>query len=206
MPKLVLISDTHLNHRALPPGDILVHAGDACASGSGRDWLTFCAWWNKLDFKHKIFVAGNHDRVLEAQPTWAREQLQDTRYLEDSGVRLEGLEFYGVPWQRPFCDWAFNLADNAREAKFAAIPAHVDVLVTHTPPHGIQDTTRPGGEHFGDEFLAEVLHGIYRPKLHVFGHIHGGYGVQMIEGNLSVNAAQCDERYRAVNPPVVVDL
>jgi Icc-related predicted phosphoesterase len=205
MPKLVLISDTHLNHRALPPGDILVHAGDACASGSGKDWVTFCAWWNKLDFKHKVFVAGNHDRVLETMPTWALAELQDTYYLQDSGVRLEGLEFYGTPWQRPFCDWAFNLADAPRREKFEQIPACVEVLVTHTPPCGIQDTTREGGDHFGDEFLREVLCGL-SPQLHVFGHIHGGYGVRQIEDYLSVNAAQCDERYRAVNPPVVVEL
>ena len=45
-----------------------------------------------------------------------------------------------------------------------------------------------------------------RPRLHVFGHIHEGYGREEADGTLFVNASTCDEDYRPVNPPVVVDL
>ena len=45
-----------------------------------------------------------------------------------------------------------------------------------------------------------------KPQLHVFGHIHEGYGERFLGGIHFVNASLCDERYRSVNAPVVVDL
>ena len=42
--------------------------------------------------------------------------------------------------------------------------------------------------------------------MHVFGHIHNGYGQRQIGQTLYVNAAICDEDYRPVNAPVVVEL
>jgi len=44
------------------------------------------------------------------------------------------------------------------------------------------------------------------PRLHVFGHIHDGYGTAFSGPTLMVNASTCDEAYRPVNRPVVVDL
>jgi Icc-related predicted phosphoesterase len=41
-----------------------------------------------------------------------------------------------------------------------------------------------------------------QPKLHVFGHIHCGYGRE----GISVNASICTEAYRPTNAPIVVDL
>jgi Icc-related predicted phosphoesterase len=87
MPRIVCISDTHTRHEEveMPPGDILVHAGD----------------------------------------------------LTDLG-------------------------------------AETDVLITHGPPAGIGAAT-PRGDHVG---CADLLAAVRRigPRLHVFGHIHEGYG------------------------------
>jgi len=56
-----------------------------------------------------------------------------------------------------------------------------------------------------DDLFHQVM--ISQPKVHVFGHIHGGYGkTQFGEGPIFVNAAICDEGYRPVNAPVVVEL
>ena len=44
------------------------------------------------------------------------------------------------------------------------------------------------------------------PKVHVFGHIHNGYGQKQIGQTLYVNAAVCDEDYKPVNAPIVVDI
>ena len=44
------------------------------------------------------------------------------------------------------------------------------------------------------------------PRVHVFGHIHEGYGQVRERDTLYVNASCCDRRYRPVNAPIVVDL
>ena len=45
-----------------------------------------------------------------------------------------------------------------------------------------------------------------RPRYHVFGHIHEGYGTEQRNGTTFVNASICDKDYRPVNAPVVVEL
>lgn len=42
--------------------------------------------------------------------------------------------------------------------------------------------------------------------MHLFGHIHEGYGRVERDGILFVNPSSCDADYRPVNPPIVVDL
>ncbi len=83
-------------------------------------------------------------------------------------------------------------------------PRATDVLVTHGPPYGVLDQVG-GGEHLGCEELRARLAAV-RPRLHVFGHIHDGHGVATAGGTVCVNASVCDERYRPVHPPIVVDL
>jgi Icc-related predicted phosphoesterase len=45
-----------------------------------------------------------------------------------------------------------------------------------------------------------------KPRLHVFGHIHEGAGVTESGGTIFVNASSVTERYRPVNPAIVIDL
>lgn len=218
MPRLVLMSDTHLIHRTgslltpipnVPDGDILVHAGDATFIGDMREIQMFNTWFSAFPHKHKVFVAGNHDWDFQKRPQTARRQLHsDITYLEDSACEIMGLGFYGAPWQPEFQDWAFNLPRGGSHLcdKWSRIPTGVDVLVTHGPPYGILDLT-PHGEHVGCELLAKVVTGRVEPRLHVFGHVHGPGGTQRKIGKtLFVNAAILDEGYRYANDPVVVDL
>ena len=86
------------------------------------------------------------------------------------------------------------------------IPNDIDILVTHGPPYGYLDTVRWDGhtKHVGcEELLDRVLK--LKPKLHVFGHIHGAAGEDSFEGTHFVNASSCDERYKPINPPIVID-
>jgi hypothetical protein len=57
-----------------------------------------------------------------------------------------------------------------------------------------------------DKALAEAALQRIRPKVHVFGHIHEGYGVLKQNGTTFINASVCDERYRPFNAPIVIDL
>ena len=126
-------------------------------------------------------------------------------YLEDSGVDLLGLRWYGSPWQPRFFDWAFN-ADRGAPLRqiWAQIPSGTDVLLTHGPPHGILDTT-VRGQSVGCEELTLAIQRV-RPKLHVFGHIHECYGQLVRDGTHYVNASSCNLQYLPIHPPIVVDL
>ena len=208
MPRIVCLSDTHnCNHEIdVPDGDILIHSGDATVRGTVEEIASFNRWFKRLPHKYKIFVAGNHDWLFQLDNAHARSLLDPTIvYLQDSSFEIEGLLIYGSPWQPRFFDWAFNLDRGTQmAAKWSLIPDHVDILITHGPPNGILDLT-PAGDNAGCEELRKRVNEV-RPMLHVFGHIHLGYGVVDEFGVKFVNASNCDERYFPINPPIVVEI
>ena len=204
--RVVCISDTHTAHRDLvvPPGDLLVCAGDFTRRGDEADVRAFDAWLGELPHPHKVVIAGNHDFAFERDPA-ARTWLRHATYLQDSGLTVDGLKIWGSPWQPRFFDWAFNLdRGEPLRAVWDLIPPDTHVLITHGPPFGILDTTSRG-QRVGCEALAEAVARIH-PRLHVFGHIHEAYGTVTQDGTVFVNASSCDLRYRARNAPIVVDL
>jgi Icc-related predicted phosphoesterase len=204
--RLVLISDTHQRHDQLtvPDGDVLVHAGDFSTRGGAEEVARFASWMRALPHRHKIVIAGNHDFLFEREPAVARSMLTHVTYLEDSGVTIEGLRFWGSPWQPRFFDWAFNLDRGvALKEKWDLIPTGIDVLIVHGPPRGVLDRTWRG-EEVGCEDLREAL-GRIKPRLFVCGHIHEAYGEKTVDGTRCVNASCCDVRDRLFHAPVVVD-
>jgi len=216
MTRVVCISDTHGLHdqmEPLPDGDLLIHAGDFSNYGTLEDVIRFNAWLGTIKDRYPLGIvicAGNHDRALQEHYALSLTVLTNCTYLQDSGVTLpNGLKVYGSPWQPSFMDWSFNLPRGRQlAAKWAAIPEDTDILITHGPPYMVMDET-PSGEHVGCEALARRL--IYmkkRPRLHVFGHIHAGHGIERSPDgkHTSVNAATCTEQYAPINPPIVVTL
>lgn len=190
----------------MPNGDVLIHAGDATINGTIGEIVAFNRWFAALPHRRKIFVAGNHDWLFEREPELARRLLSpDIIYLQDSAIEIENLRIYGSPWQPKFFDWAFNLDRGAEMAeKWRLIPDSLDILVTHGPPHDILDQT-PRGDRAGCEELLKRVR-VTTPKVHVFGHIHNGYGTENRFGTKFVNASNCDEQYAPVNDPIVIDL
>jgi Icc-related predicted phosphoesterase len=180
--RIVALSDTHLFHDELevPDGDILVHAGDLCRGGTLDELEVAAAFLRSLPHRHKVVVAGNHDRAFVNEPAQARALLgPEVTYLEDAEAVVGGLRFWGSPWQPEFRDWAFNLPRGAALAeKWALIPAGLDVLVTHGPPLGIGDGR--GAGYGGADRLgcADLLAAVRRarPVLHLFGHLHDSGG------------------------------
>jgi Icc-related predicted phosphoesterase len=204
--RIVCISDTHGHHRkfTIPPGDVLIHAGDFTNIGEIGLIHDFNVWLGCQPHKYKIVVAGNHE------VRWSKEKanlLTNAIYLEDSGTNIDGVSFYGSPWQPAFNNWAFNLprGEQLRE-KWAMIPENTDVLITHGPPQGIFDTTYTGGEHLGCYDLWQRV-SVIRPKLHVFGHIHGSHGLRTWRGTTFGNAALLNEAYQVCErQPLVLDI
>jgi predicted phosphodiesterase len=204
--RIVCISDTHEQHRRIevPDGDVLVHAGDITYHGDPAAIADFDAWLGTLPHPHKIVIAGNHDFAFERDPG-AAALLAHAHYLQDGGIELAGLRFWGSPWQPRFFDWAFNLDRGpALAAVWAKIPEGTDVLVVHGPPHGILDRTHAGVSAGCEELERRLREMVHPPKLVVFGHIHEGYGIETRGATTYVNASSCTRRYAPTNPPIVV--
>jgi 3',5'-cyclic AMP phosphodiesterase CpdA len=202
--RIVMMSDTHLRHSGynVPDGDVLVHAGDFTMRGELAAIAIFGEWFRKFPHPWKVVVAGNHDIGFERTQAESRRALGDGQdglvYLQDAGATIEGVRFWGTPWQPWFNNWAFNLPRSGRalQAKWDLIPKDTEVLISHSPPEGILDDVEP--RHFGCELLRERVRRI-GPSLHIFGHIHEGAGITKIADTVYVNASICDSRYRATN-------
>lgn len=78
----------------IPPGDILIHAGDLLPDNNQVEALAdLNGWLGSLPFKHRIAIAGNHDFLFAEKPSQARKILTNAVYLENSGIKLMGLKF-----------------------------------------------------------------------------------------------------------------
>lgn len=213
--KIVCLSDTHNAHNeiAVPDGDLLIHAGDAVTSGTINELQNFIKWFDGLPHKRKVLIAGNHDWAFQLQPDKALELIPPSIvYLQDSWVEIDGFKIYGSPWQPRFFDWAFNLMRGAELAeKWAMIPDDINILITHGPPNGILDEVprQFGIENTGCEELrkrVDTLAAKDHLKLHIFGHIHCGYGKKEVNGVTFINASNCDEQYTPSQPPIIIEL
>jgi Icc-related predicted phosphoesterase len=178
MLTVVALSDTHgyHGHVRVPEGDILILAGDLTRRGRLEEVAELNSFLAGLPHRHKLVVAGNHDWCFQESPAEARALLTAATYLQDEAVVIEGVKFYGSPWQPWFMDWAFNLPRGPELAqRWARIPEDTDILITHGPPLGIGDRI-DSGEHVGCEDLLRRVQQV-RPKLHLFGHIHEARGI-----------------------------
>lgn len=219
--KITLISDTHAKHRYceadLPGGDLLIHAGDFMNSGYyKREATEFFDWFSSIKgYDKKVFIAGNHDRIMENDPTWSLLTVKNYEriiYLQDEGFSLydidtdSSIKIWGSPWQPEFYNWAFNLPRNSKEMKdrWNLIPEDTDILITHGPPFGHLDI--PGGQNIrvGCEMLRYRVDEI-KPKIHIFGHIHGSYGHYYDGYTHFINASILDEQYQYINSPITFD-
>ncbi|KAL9102089.1 MAG: hypothetical protein Q9163_002738 [Psora crenata] len=86
------------------------------------------------------------------------------------------VKVYGAP-QIPACggpEFAFQYP-RGQDAWTGTVPNDVDVLVTHTPPKHHLDLPRG----MGCEWLLKEVWRV-RPRVHVFGHVHCGYGRERV--------------------------
>ena len=214
--KITFISDTHNKHKHitddLPGGDLLIHAGDLSSMGYEHEIREFCKWYNSLDnYTHKVFIAGNHDWGFQINTEKVKEILDfygNITYLQDNEVLVgeKLVSIYGSPWQPEFYNWAFNLPRKGDELKekWDNIPSNTDILITHGPAYGYVDKVIGRTENLGCELLTERIKEL-KPKIHVCGHIHSGYGYTFDGDTHYINASVLNESYIYYNKPLTID-
>ena len=208
--KIVFISDTHGQHRKiknLPKADLIIHGGDVSKLGKDHEVEDFIHWFLRLDYAHKIFIAGNHDFYFEDySPDFIQKKLtSNCHYLCNSGVEIEGVKIWGSPITPTFFNWAFNEdRGKAIEKYWNMIPIDTDILLTHGPVKGILDRTI-SDINAGCEDLLNTVKKV-KPKFHLFGHIHEAYGKEKVKETTFVNGSLLNEKYELVNSPVEIDL
>jgi Icc-related predicted phosphoesterase len=216
--KLVMISDSHGRHREITGdlmtiyqevGDdaILIHAGDVSNRGLIMEINNFTEWFSSLPFKHKVFIAGNHDFGFEDVRHNNEPGIiipPGVTYLQDEMVEIEGIKIYGSPWQPRFYDWAFNVdRGDAIAEKWKLIPNDANIVITHGPVFGIVDYTYNGMSVGCEELYKRIID--VKPKFHICGHIHFAYGIRTFNDTTFVNAASLGENYKYQNKPIVLD-
>jgi Icc-related predicted phosphoesterase len=223
----------------IPNGDILVHSGDIMKRQKEELHEEILSDFNRflgtLPHKHKIFVGGNNEyclRLPKNNPNvqleegysnviveeeykhypkaYIKNKLTSCIYLQDEGITIEGIRFYGSPWTSS-SNMAFSANRTTRKKIWKSIPKNkVDVLITHMPPFGILDCAYSKREkeeqlddakvcrickkrhdrytHWGCEYLLKRVQRV-RPKLHLFGHVHDDVGFHLEGDTLFVNSA-----------------
>lgn len=186
--KIWHISDTHTYHGFLnvPEGvDLVIFSGD-CSNVrdpyvNEHEVRNFITWFDSLNIKHKVFVAGNHDTSIEkGLITKDNFESCDIHYLENNTVTIEDYKIFGSPYTPTFGNWAFMRSEQKLERLWRnVIEDDVDIVVTHGPPKGILDLTYNWDgniEMCGDKSLLNRIMEV-GPMFHMFGHIHDGYGI-----------------------------
>lgn len=230
--KFVTISDTHRQHKKLdsilPEADMIIHSGDMDITSINKA-IEFLDWFSSLDYKYKIFIAGNHDKFLDESHSIGTsrkakeilfEKYPDVVYLEDSSVEIEGVKIYGSPYTPRFgTNWAFQLTFDANDqmlyqnyhnkiyptsmSKWSQIPEDTDILITHGPPYGILDKVEAFYSPNINESVGDkiLIEKIeeVNPKYHIFGHIHEQSGILHLGDTTYINASVLDEEYNHRN-------
>ena len=229
--RIVAISDTHTKERELsiPDGDVLIHAGDFTYKGRKEEISDFLDWFLDLPHKHKVFIAGNHDVTLDPYIRGTRQSFfgegddshwihsdffarirksKNVHYLDDSGVTIEGLNFWGSAATPTFgYGWGFNYDRGPRiDDIWKKIPENTDILITHGPPFGILDAVKYGSTvGVGCSNLSGRI-SERDIKAHFFGHIHESYGHALDNGTHYFNCCSLDEEYYPSNMPWVLEV
>ena len=197
------LSDTHGQHKnlkSLPEADVIVHSGDFTFAGSEEEAYDFMNWFCNLPYKHKIFIAGNHDMCM-----YGADHIdglsRNVHYLYNNSVVIDGIKFYGIPMFMEDC------MDGNLDVFINNIPDDTNVLITHMPPKGTCDLANygKGPEHRGNATLAELLKKLH-PTCHLFGHEHDAYGKTIKENVIYSNACVVDSRYNLINNPTIINI
>ena len=214
--QIVALSDSHnaTKRVEIPDGDILIHAGDFSFQGIASEIQDFIEWMKEQPHKHKLWIAGNHELGIEDFPDNANviDNETNSTYIHDKVIEIEGLKFLGCNFTPEFNNWAFNLTERQSKIYWENAP-EADVVVCHGPPYGILDSVTPEYKHhrpLGCIHFKNYLERV-KPKVAIFGHIHGGFGHETIKWNDDsetecFNVSVMNEQYQLTNPVTIIEI
>lgn len=208
--RVVCISDTHTHiPEDVPPGDILIHAGDMTDVGSVEETQKQVDWLASLPHKEIMVISGNHDTFLDprTRPSLSEDQRRGNidwkrvHYLQHRRLSLtieveaqdtnsrtplladsssrRRIRIYGAP-QIPAC--------GPMSVHAFQYPRGQDAWSETIPEDtDILVTHTPPKYHLdlslpdglGCEHLLAEVRRI-KPTLHVFGHVHWGAGQTVV--------------------------
>lgn len=176
--RIVCISDTHNTRPELPHGDVLIHAGDLTENGSFDEVQTELRWLSLQPHRYKVFVAGNHDVLLDENFI---QSYPERRY--GSSRTRDNLDWGSVIYLQNFSimlDFSRNIRGaNASEIEESSehVSRSVRRLMVYgspfTPQYGTSAFQYSPNPHFWTELFASlrtvpdilITHG--PPKLHL---------------------------------------
>lgn len=210
MSKLVGFSDTHGQHDSLdvPNSTYICFCGDYQKGRMGYEpakyeGLRFLNWYAALPNQHKIMTVGNHDDWFFYQP----EEFIAACNERNIHLCVAGWGFASFLVGKLIFAGTQHGYTHAK----ALIPHRpelpysdsYDVLLTHCPPYGILDFEPRKLENCGNtEWRKQMNCAVFRPKLHLFGHIHDQYG----KTGRFANVALCDNNGKLKQQPLVIDV
>ncbi|CAF0929923.1 unnamed protein product [Didymodactylos carnosus] len=110
-------------------------------------------------------------------------------YLQDMGVEICGIKFYGTPWVSAVENAAFHCPRSKIMDKWNQIPRGIDILISHMPPLGHGDFNFSSG-HIGDVDLFGTVACRLGPRFHIFGHNREGYVISDFDNKLFISVTQ----------------
>ncbi len=183
--RILAFSDLHLDRLSADQileeadgADIIIGAGDFAQLHKHLD-----GFMGLLEpIAHKaIYVPGNNETEQ------ALRSATSARVLHGEFCDVDGLRVFGIggaipplpptPWN------SFDISEDQATQMLAKIP-EIDVLVTHSPPHGVVDTHVSLGSIGSTSVLDAVK--TSQPRLVLCGHIHDCWGMEANIGSSRV--------------------
>ena len=208
--RVVCISDTHNNiPEDVPPGDILIHAGDMTVNGSVAEIQRQIDWLASLPHKEIVVISGNHDTYLDprTRPSLSEEQRRGSldwkrvHYLQHRRLSLtidiepkntdsttpllaeerdqRRIRIYGAP-QIPACGpMNVHAFQYPRGRDAWSETVPEDTDILITHTPPKYHMDLPIPQGMGCEHLLAEVKRV-KPTLHVFGHVHWGAGQTVV--------------------------
>lgn len=188
------ISDLHAslpNTEAWPQLDVMIIGGDSFPDfhlpsdqviQKQIEFIDqqFNPWLKTIKAKHILGIGGNHDHSLTSDFI---ANSVDWTFLSYNSIVIDGIKFYGCPATfKPegFNHWAFGHSELELVDVYNKIDKDTNVLISHTPPHGVNDLGFGGGNkgmcNFGSislrRYLSQSPFPLPNLRLMTTSHIH----------------------------------
>jgi len=127
--------------------------------------------------KQILFIMGNDDGINGFE--WCSEN--STINVNQKKFKFKTEVFVGYQYTNPFVGGLFEKTENEQMIDFKILCQVVDqetVLITHGPAYGRFDNDNENRS-LGSKSLRWLIDK-KRPKMHLFGHLHGAFGINGI--------------------------